>query len=228
MIVTILLIIILIGSAILHEYAHGWMAHRLGDDTALREGRLTLNPLKHLDPVGSVIFPLFLVIIKAPFFLAWAKPVPYNPYNLRDQKYGELKVAAAGPITNFSLAIVFGLIARFLTLPVADKTQLAVSLLSGANDSALALTSGSLVASLTLVALLACLINLVLGIFNLVPIPPLDGSKVLMAFLPSRAKMFIYQIERYSIVILLLFIMSGFFGFIFNAAVWLFALLTGL
>lgn len=228
MIVTIILIIILIGSAILHEYAHGWMARRLGDDTAEREGRLTLNPLKHLDPIGSVIVPLLLVLTKAPFFIAWAKPVPYNPYNLRDKKYGELKVAAAGPITNFGLAIIFGLVARLLTLPVIAKTQLAINLLSGANDNALALTSGSILASLTLVALLACLINLVLGLFNLIPIPPLDGSKIIAAFLPESGKRFFYQIERYGFIILILLITSGFFSFVYSAAVWAFALLTGL
>jgi len=228
MIITVILIIILIFSAILHEYAHGWMARRLGDDTAEREGRLTLNPLKHLDPIGSIVVPLLLVITKAPFFIAWAKPVPYNPYNLRDKKYGELKVAAAGPLTSFALAIIFGLLARFLVLPTGNKAQLALNLLSGANDAALSLTSGSLVASLTLLALLACLINLVLGIFNLIPIPPLDGSKILMAFLPERAKTFFYQIERYSFIILILLITSGFFSFVYTAAVWGFILLTGL
>jgi len=228
MIITILLIVILIFSAILHEYAHGWMAHRLGDDTALREGRLTLNPLKHLDPIGSVVVPLLLVITKAPFFIAWAKPVPYNPYNLRDQKFGELKVAAAGPVTNFGLAIIFGLIARFLTLPVITKTQLAINLLSGANDSALALTTGSVIASLTLLALLACLINLVLGLFNLIPIPPLDGSKILAAFLPEAGRRVLYQIERYGFIILILLITSGFFSFVYTGAVWAFALITGL
>lgn len=225
MIITILIIIILIGSAILHEYAHGWMAHRLGDDTALREGRLTLNPIKHLDPIGSVIFPLLLVITKAPFFLAWAKPVPYNPYNLRDQKYGELKVAAAGPLTNFILALIFGLIARLLIMQLGDQSSLAS--IFNSSDSILALTSGSLVASLAVIAILVCSVNLVLGLFNLIPIPPLDGSKILAAFLSERGKIFLYQAERYGFVILIILISFGFFNFISPLVEWLSDLLIG-
>jgi len=92
MIITLFIIIVLIISAVFHEYAHGWAASKLGDDTARNAGRLTLNPIPHLDLVGSIILPLFLLIANAGFFLAWAKPVPYNPYNLRDPKYGDLKV----------------------------------------------------------------------------------------------------------------------------------------
>jgi Zn-dependent protease len=227
MIITIFLVIILIFSAILHEYAHGWMARRLGDDTAERLGRLTLNPLKHLDPIGSILVPLVLVISGAPFFIAWAKPVPYNPNNLRDQKYGSLKVAAAGPLTNFSLAIIFGLLTRFMTLAVGLKTQLALGFLSGDNAT-LALTAGSLTASLTLIAMMACLVNLVLGIFNLIPVPPLDGSRILSAILPEGGQRLMYTIERYGFVVLLLLIMSGVFNFVFTGALGAFSFLTGL
>ena len=131
MLITILLIIILIFSAIFHEYAHGWMARRLGDETAEQAGRLTLNPIPHLDLVGSIIVPLVLLITKSNFFIAWAKPVPYNPNNLRDKKYGELKVALAGPATNFIIAIILAMVARFSPMALAAKTQLAISFLSG-------------------------------------------------------------------------------------------------
>ncbi len=227
MLITLFLIIILILSAVFHEYAHGWMARRLGDDTAERAGRLTLNPLVHLDWIGSVLLPLILLITKANFFLAWAKPVPYNPYNLSDKKYGELKVALAGPMTNFILAIVFGLIARFMPLATGVKTQLSIGFLSGANDAVLALTSGSIVASLTLIALMACAINLMLGIFNLVPVPPLDGSKILAAILPARAREALWRLEQYGFILLIFLIMLGAFGFVFNIVLFLFSLIVG-
>lgn len=231
MIITILLIIILVFSAILHEYAHGWMAKWLGDDTAFEEGRLTLNPIKHLDPIGSILVPLVLILSKAPFFIAWAKPVPYNPYNLRDKKYGELKVAASGPMTNLILATVFGLIARFLFLPIDIKVQLAdffkphsyISI-----DSVLALTSGSFIAGIFFVSLSACIVNLALALFNLIPIPPLDGFKILFTFLPTKGKMFFYQVEKYSFYILILLLMLGILDFIYYGVIWLFSLLTGL
>lgn len=228
MLIIILLIVILIFSAILHEYAHGWMAKRLGDNTAEQAGRLTLNPLKHLDPVGSILLPLVLVIMKAPFFLAWAKPVPYNPNNLRDKKFGDLKVAVAGPLTNFLLAFIFGLAARFIPLAANIKFELISSFLSGNNESLLSLISGSLPASFTLLAMLICFVNLMLGIFNLIPIPPLDGSKVLASILPYAAREKLYQFERYGLIIILLLIMTRAFTFIFYAVLWLFSLLTGL
>jgi len=107
-------IVVLIFSAIIHEYMHGWMADRLGDPTARYSGRLTLNPLAHLDPFGSVLLPLLMVISHIGFVFGWAKPVPFNPYNLKDQKYGTAKVAIAGPAANLITAIFFGLLLRFI------------------------------------------------------------------------------------------------------------------
>jgi Zn-dependent protease len=228
MLITLLLIIILIYSAVLHEYAHGWMARRLGDDTAEREGRLTLNPIPHLDMIGSIILPAILILTKSNFFIAWAKPVPYNPYNLRDRVYGELKVAAAGPITNFIIAIILGLIVRLVPLTSGTKTQLAISFLSGNNDAFSSLVSGSLVASIVAIAMMGCMINLMLGIFNLVPIPPLDGSKILSAFLPQRGKEFFYKIEQYGFILLMILLYLGIFGFVFSATLWTFTFITGL
>lgn len=147
---------VVVLSAVFHEYCHGWMAYYLGDPTAERAGRLTLNPLKHLDPMGTVIIPLFLLFF-AGGFIGWAKPVPYNPYNLRDQKYGSAKVGVAGPSANFILALIFGLTLRFF--PLASNIE-------------------------TLLVWIVY-INLFLGLFNLIPIPPLDGSKLLMDFFPG-------------------------------------------
>ena len=114
--ITIFSLIVLLLSIILHEIAHGSMALRLGDPTAKYAGRLTLNPLKHIDIFGTIILPLLLIIMRSPFIIGWAKPVPVNPYNLRDPKWGMLKVSIAGPSTNFLVAIIFGLVIRFIPL----------------------------------------------------------------------------------------------------------------
>ncbi len=145
-------LVILIVSVILHEVAHGYMANYLGDPTARLAGRLTLNPISHIDPIGSILLPLILVLTHSPFLIGYAKPVPYNPYNLAG-KYDEGLVAFAGPGTNILLALVFGLVIRF---------------------AGVALSPSLLTALATVVY-----INMLLALFNLIPIPPLDGSKVL-------------------------------------------------
>ena len=114
--ITIFSLVVLLFSVIIHELSHGSVANSLGDPTAKYAGRLTLNPLKHLDPFGSVILPLLLFLMQSPVLVGWAKPVPINPYNLRDQKWGHIKVAAAGPLSNIALAVFFGLIIRFVNL----------------------------------------------------------------------------------------------------------------
>ncbi|MBI4118088.1 MAG: site-2 protease family protein [Parcubacteria group bacterium] len=157
------LVLILIISVVAHEVSHGYMAEMLGDPTARLEGRLTLNPLKHLDLWGSILIPLLLIVTKAGFLIGWAKPVPYNPYNLRDQRWGEAKVAIAGPLVNLCIALVFGLLIRF-----------------GAQGGLLSSVAPEVVHLLAFVVY----INLLLAFFNLIPIPPLDGSKVLAAILP--------------------------------------------
>jgi Zn-dependent protease len=150
------LYIVVVFSAVFHEYFHAWIAYYLGDPTAKYAGRLTLNPLKHLDPMGTVIIPLFLLFFFGGF-IGWAKPVPYNPFNLRDQKYGSSKVGIAGPGANFLIALVFGLVLRFFPI------------------------TGFLYVALSWVVY----VNIFLGLFNLIPIPPLDGSKLLMDFFPQ-------------------------------------------
>ncbi len=228
MLITLLLVIILIFSAILHEYAHGAMARRLGDDTAEREGRLTLNPLKHLDPIGSVALPLLLIITKSPFFFAWAKPVPYNPYNLTDKRFGELKVAAAGPLTNIAIAAAAALIVRVIDLGAGVKESLFVAALSGDVSAVTAVTSGSVLGGIVLLALLVCFVNLMLAVFNLIPIPPLDGSKILAAFLPARGKELMYRLEQYGFVLLVLLLVTNILDFVFPLVLNIFAAFTGL
>ncbi|MEI6660269.1 MAG: site-2 protease family protein [bacterium] len=186
-------VIVLIMSIVIHEYAHGYIAYRLGDNTAEMSGRLTLNPIKHLDPFGSVILPLLLVLTNAGFVIGWAKPVPYNPDNLRDRKWGTLYVALAGIVSNILLAVFFGLLIRFapvfLGLPPYS--------LDGA------------VANLPFykITTIIVIVNLVLALFNLVPVPPLDGSKVLFSFMPFKYRYIVNFLERWGMLIMLAFVL---------------------
>jgi len=175
-------VIVLVFSVIIHEVSHGSMANHLGDPTAKMMGRLSLNPIKHIDFFGSILVPLLLVMTRAPFVFGWAKPVPINPYNLKDQKYGQAKVAAAGPGANIALALAAGLILRFLP---TNNTQF--------------LVLGTFLS-------IVVLINILLAIFNLIPIPPLDGSKILFAFLPKKTWKLQRDFERYGLLVLLGFI----------------------
>lgn len=171
--------VVIVPSAILHEYMHGWVADRLGDPTAKYAGRLTLDPRAHIDPMGTIIMPLVLFVISGGgFMFAYAKPVPYNPYNLSGGKWGPFYVAIAGPLANFFLAFVFGLVIRLAPLPVAMESLLAIIVYA----------------------------NVLLGVFNLVPIPPLDGSKVLFTFLPASMYKLRVALEQYGFVFLLIFI----------------------
>jgi len=221
-------ILALIMSAVLHEYAHGWVAYKLGDNTAKNMGRLTLNPISHLDPIGSVILPILLVLSNTGFILGWAKPVPYNPYNLRDARYGDLKVAIGGPATNLMIAIVFGIVARLLPIASGLKQTLAVSFLQGDQTFLLNEMQGSLMASIFVLAIIVCFINLLLMIFNLIPIPPLDGSKVLMTFLPYEWQVRMHKIEPYGFFIIIFMLMFGVFSLIWPVIIFLFTIITGL
>lgn len=181
---TIFGLIVLLFSLVLHEVSHGLTALSLGDETAKVQGRLSLNPLVHLDPFGSVLVPLLLYIVTAgqgPLF-GWAKPVPINPNNFRDRKWGVLKVALAGPLANFAVALFFGLLLRFSVLPVNLWPFLQTIVIY----------------------------NLLWGFFNLVPVPPLDGSQILFSLLPNRFREWQILLERYGMVLLLFFIFWGF------------------
>lgn len=173
---------IVIPSAILHEIAHGAMADSLGDPTARYAGRLTLNPLAHIDMWGTILLPLFLsVATGGQFMFAYAKPVPYNPYNLRNQRWGSAAVAAAGPLANFALAFAFGAVMRLFPYGILP---LFLSVIVSA--------------------------NIVLGVFNLVPIPPLDGSKVFAAAFPRAFDRLAPVLGRYGFIILIFFILFAF------------------
>ncbi|MFC1613465.1 site-2 protease family protein [Patescibacteria group bacterium] len=190
--------VILLYSAIIHEYAHGWMADRLGDPTAKSMGRLSMNPIVHIDPIGSIFVPIALYIVSAgTFFFAWAKPVPYNPHNLKDPENDGAKIAFAGPASNFIVAIICGILIRFL--PFSHFT----SFLG-----------------------IVVYINVLLAVFNLVPIPPLDGSKLLFAILPASARDFKIFMSKYGSIIILAFIFFG-FELIIPIILFLYRIITG-
>ena len=199
------LIVILIFSIVIHEVSHGAVANYLGDPTAKYAGRLTLNPIKHLDPIGSVILPIFLVLMAkltgGGIIFGWAKPVPINPYNFRDPKYGSAKVALAGPVSNLAIALFFGLALRFFP---------AISTITG----------------LDLIFSYIVYINILLAVFNLLPIPPLDGSHILFTFLPpglQNIKIFLSQFGLF----ILLFIIFFFFRWLILIINLIFNLIVG-
>ncbi len=192
---------VFIFSVIIHEVSHGLMALKLGDETAKNEGRLTLNHLKHIDPIGSIFLPLLLKLTNSSIIFGWAKPVPYNPFNLhKDFKYGPLKVALAGPFSNFGLAVFFALLMR---LGVGFLPGIVVSLFG-------------------LIVFLNCL----LAIFNLIPIPPLDGSKILTAVLPARYSLALQSVSTWGLILLLLFI-RPLSDLAYNLTVFLFNVIVG-
>lgn len=195
-------VIILVMSIVIHEVSHGFMAEYFGDTTARDAGRLTLNPLPHLDLFGSILLPAVLIISHAGFLFGWAKPVPYNPNNLSNRKWGTIAVASAGVLMNLLIAVIFGIIIRF------------------SSGFALPMSFYSITSIIVIV-------NLALAIFNLVPIPPLDGSKILFSFLPESAFSFIIKYEQYSLILLLVFIVF-FADYLYPILAFLFHLLTGL
>lgn len=200
--VIILELVVLLFSAIIHEVSHGLMAYRLGDPTAKDAGRLTLNPIKHIDPVGSIIVPLSLYLLGSPALFGWAKPVPFNPYNLKNPKRDAGLIALAGPASNFLLAIIFSIFLKLSLFINVANTPVFIAFN------------------------IIILVNVVLGIFNLVPIPPLDGSKILFWILPDSARKFERDFERYGFIILIIFIFFG-FGFIEPVITWAYHLLGG-
>ncbi|MEK7510670.1 MAG: site-2 protease family protein [Patescibacteria group bacterium] len=201
-------VIVLILSIIVHEVAHGYAAYALGDPTAKLEGRLTLNPIPHVDPIGSIILPALLVMTNAGILFGWAKPVPYNPYNLKNQRWGEAIVGIAGVATNLFLAVLFAFVARYAY--GAGMTEF-----------------GDLAAIVTLT-------NLSLGLFNLIPFPPLDGFTVLRGLLPFKASMAMREFEdrmragSIFTLVAFLFIFSYLFAKPFYAVItYLFKMLVG-
>lgn len=218
----IFLIAILILSVVAHEVSHGYIAYLLGDPTAKKAGRLSMNPLKHLDMTGSFIVPLMLILLKSSFVFGWAKPVPYNPYNLKNQKWGPGLVAVSGPLSNFLIAGVFGLVALFLPLDQTAKTEIGMAAVNGA-----AIFGAGYAPALFYFSSMVVWINVFLGIFNLIPIPPLDGSKVLFSFVPYKWNNLQIFLEKYGFFILLFFLFS-FSSVLLPVVFFLFRLFLGL
>jgi Zn-dependent protease len=172
----------LVFSIILHEVAHGYAAYRLGDPTAKYSNRLTLNPMAHIDLFGSVVLPLILIVVQSPVLFGWAKPVPFNPAYFRNPKRGIMIVGAAGPLTNFALALVTGGLCQLVTPYIA--------------------VLGRFLAYF-------CVTNVILGVFNLIPIPPLDGSRVMYGLLPERWLQQYMRMEQYGFIILFVLLWGG-------------------
>ena len=195
-------IVILIFSIVIHEVSPGAVANYLGDPTAKYAGRLTLNPLKHLDPFGSIFLPVLLLIIsRGTFAVGYAKPVPINPYNFRDQKWGTLKVSIAGPGVNLFLALIFGLLLRvFLHF--------------------------SVLSSFYPIFIYIVFMNLLLAVFNLLPVPPLDGSHILFTFLSDKWSEVKIFLQRYGFFVLIFVIIFG-WNWIFKIIEIIFRLITG-
>ena len=176
-------------AVVLHEVAHGWVADKLGDDTARWMGRLTLNPIKHIDPIGTVLIPIVLLVIGSPFLFGYAKPVPINFRKLGNPKRDMIWVAAAGPATNLLLAIV-----STLLLWLAIQLPPALTWVA---------------APLAMMCQASIIINMVLCIFNLMPLPPLDGGRVAVGLLPGPAAYQLSRLEPYGFLIIVLLLAAG-------------------
>jgi len=170
----IIRLMVLVFSIVFHEVAHGYAAYRLGDPTARDANRLTLNPLAHIDPMGSVLLPLILVFTNSPMLFGWAKPVPFSPGYFRDVKKGTMIVGAAGPAANLILAAIAGALFRLFS----PHGVIGIFLMH------------------------ACIINVILAVFNLIPIPPLDGSRIVIGFLPSDLARSYLRLERFGFLII--------------------------
>ena len=183
--IIILPIVVFIIVIVIHELAHGYTAYWMGDPTAKNAGRLTFNPLAHADPVGTIMLPILLMVVRSPVIFGWAKPVPVNPRNFRNPRLGMFLTSLAGPAANFLLAIIFAVIFKAGHFP-----------------------QHSLIWNFLLMGIL---ISLVLGVFNLLPIPPLDGANILFSILPSRMYKYFVMVERYGFIALIVLLYLGLF-----------------
>lgn len=209
-------IIILIYSIIIHEVMHGYVAFWLGDPTAKYSDRLNFNPLKHVDPLGSIAVPLIMLITSGfHYAFGWAKPVPYNPFNLKNQKWGPMMVALGGPGSNIILALSAAIIGRMIALPAAIKVNIIGSVAVGDWTQLSTFIAGSIGGIFFTLMVMLIFWNVLLAFFNLIPFPPLDGSKILFAIFPIKTETMIV-LEQYGFMLLLVFI------FLFSAPLGIF------
>jgi len=206
----------IILAVVCHELAHGWVANRLGDPTAARMGRLTLNPLRHMDPMGTVVVPLALIVMQSPFIFGWAKPVPVNFLNLRNPKRDMVKVALAGPLTNLVLAVICALVVHSLVGLTFESDSLASSI------------AMVVLRPIVFMAKAGVLINIVLAVFNMLPVLPLDGGRVLVGLLPRQQAIAFSKLERYGLIIVALLLFSGALGQVLGPAVGFFWKILGM
>lgn len=207
-------VLVLLISVIIHEVAHGYMAFLCGDDTAKRYGRLAINPLKHLDPVGSLVIPLLLTLANSPIMLGWAKPIPIDPQKFRNPKMDIIFVSIAGPLVNIILIFVNIIALRFINFYLLSKYNARINIHAILNMQAL--QSIHLMDILVVFSFYMVIINTVLAVFNLIPIPPLDGSRLLMPFISSSRMVDAYKfMEKYGIAVIFLLLYLNVFDSLF-------------